>query len=83
MPLNQYAILETRYPVILHELLVRKGSGGAGHWRGGAGCVRDIEFRMVLQVSVLTDRRVKVPYGTGFRVDKMGNEARTLGSAKI
>jgi 5-oxoprolinase (ATP-hydrolysing) len=48
-------ILETRYPVILHELLVRKGSGGAGHWRGGAGCVRGIEFRMVLQVSVLTD----------------------------
>jgi 5-oxoprolinase (ATP-hydrolysing) len=56
-------ILEKRYPVILHEFSVRKGSGGAGHWRGGDGCVRDIEFRMPLQVSVLTDRRVTAPYG--------------------
>jgi 5-oxoprolinase (ATP-hydrolysing) len=56
-------ILEKRYPVILHEFSVRKGSGGDGHWRGGDGCIRDIEFRMPLQVSVLTDRRVTAPYG--------------------
>jgi 5-oxoprolinase (ATP-hydrolysing) len=56
-------ILEKRYPVLLHEFSVRKGSGGAGHWRGGDGCVREIEFRMPLQVSVLTDRRVTAPYG--------------------
>ncbi|KAF4982984.1 hypothetical protein FZEAL_1504 [Fusarium zealandicum] len=56
-------ILEKRYPVILHEFSIRKGSGGAGLWRGGDGCIRDIEFRMPLQVSVLTDRRVTAPYG--------------------
>ncbi|KAG4255385.1 hypothetical protein LB506_006383 [Fusarium annulatum] len=56
-------ILEKRYPVILHEFSIRKGSGGAGKWRGGDGCVREMEFRMPLQVSVLTDRRVTAPYG--------------------
>ncbi|RTE83592.1 hypothetical protein BHE90_001856 [Fusarium euwallaceae] len=56
-------ILEKRYPVILHEFSIRKGSGGAGQWRGGDGCIRDMEFRMPLQVSVLTDRRVTAPYG--------------------
>ncbi|KAF4469269.1 5-oxoprolinase (ATP-hydrolysing) [Fusarium albosuccineum] len=56
-------IFEKRYPVILHEFSIRKGSGGAGLWRGGDGCIRDIEFRMPLQVSVLTDRRVTAPYG--------------------
>ncbi|KAL4921663.1 Hydantoinase B/oxoprolinase-domain-containing protein [Aspergillus aurantiobrunneus] len=56
-------IFEKRYPVILHEFSIRKGSGGAGRWRGGDGCFREIEFTMPLQVSVLTDRRVTAPYG--------------------
>lgn len=56
-------IFEKRYPVIVHEFSLRKGSGGAGLYRGGDGCVRDIEFRVPLQVSVLSDRRVTAPYG--------------------
>jgi 5-oxoprolinase (ATP-hydrolysing) len=56
-------ILEKRYPVILHEFSIRHGSGGAGlHW-GGDGCVRDIEFLVPLQVSILSDRRITAPYG--------------------
>ncbi|KAH7367763.1 Hydantoinase B/oxoprolinase-domain-containing protein [Plectosphaerella cucumerina] len=56
-------ILEKRYPVILREFSVRGGSGGAGRWRGGDGCVREMEFREPMQVSVLSDRRVTAPYG--------------------
>ena len=56
-------ILEKRYPVLLREFSLRKGSGGKGRFRGGDGCVRDMEFRAPLQVSVLTDRRVTAPYG--------------------
>ncbi|VUC31036.1 unnamed protein product, partial [Clonostachys rosea] len=56
-------IFEKRYPVILHEFSIRRGSGGDGMYRGGDGCERDIEFRVPLQVSVLTDRRVTAPYG--------------------
>lgn len=54
---------ERRYPVLLHEFSIRKDSGGEGLYRGGDGCVRDIEFRMPLQVSILSERRVIAPYG--------------------
>lgn len=54
---------ERRYPVLLHEFSIRKGSGGKGLNVGGDGCIRDIEFRMPLQVSILSERRVVPPYG--------------------
>ncbi|KAI1489123.1 hydantoinase [Biscogniauxia mediterranea] len=54
---------EKRYPVILREFSIRKGSGGAGRRRGGDGCIRDIELRRPMQVSILSERRVIPPYG--------------------
>lgn len=56
-------IFERRYPVLLREFSIRKGSGGVGQHRGGDGVVRDIEFRIPLQVSILSERRVYHPYG--------------------
>ncbi|KAI9893319.1 MAG: hypothetical protein M1814_000449 [Vezdaea aestivalis] len=56
-------IFERRYPVILREFSLRKGSGGAGLHAGGDGVVRDIEFRIPMQVSILSERRVYHPYG--------------------
>ncbi|KAI0144027.1 Hydantoinase B/oxoprolinase-domain-containing protein [Hypoxylon sp. NC0597] len=56
-------VFERRYPVILREFSIRKGSGGNGQHRGGDGVVRDIEFRIPLQVSILSERRVYRPYG--------------------
>ncbi|GAB0135107.1 hypothetical protein EsDP_00003456 [Epichloe bromicola] len=56
-------ILERRYPVLLREFSIREGSGGNGQHRGGDGVVRDIEFRVPLQVSILSERRVYRPYG--------------------
>ncbi|KAL2115628.1 hypothetical protein VTJ04DRAFT_9883 [Mycothermus thermophilus] len=56
-------IFERRYPVILREFSIRRGSGGKGQHRGGDGVVRDIEFRIPLQVSILSERRVYRPYG--------------------
>ena len=35
-------ILERRYPVVLHDFSLRKGSGGAGKFRGGDGVVREV-----------------------------------------
>ncbi|SCV57831.1 related to P. aeruginosa hyuA and hyuB [Fusarium fujikuroi] len=54
---------ERRYPVLLREFSIRKGSGGKGLNHGGDGCIRDIEFRIPLQVSILSERRVIPPYG--------------------
>ena len=56
-------IFERRYPVLLREFSIREGTGGAGQHRGGDGCIRDIEFRIPLQVSILSERRVYHPYG--------------------
>lgn len=56
-------VFERRYPVILREFSIRKGSGGIGAHRGGDGVIRDIEFRIPVQVSILSERRVYHPYG--------------------
>ena len=56
-------VYELRYPVILRQWTLRTGSGGRGKFPGGDGCTRDIEFRIPLQVSMLSERRVIRPYG--------------------
>ena len=56
-------VFERRYPVILREFSLRAGSGGKGKYPGGDGVVRDIEFRIPCQVSILSERRVYRPYG--------------------
>ncbi|TVY29390.1 Uncharacterized protein LHYA1_G001896 [Lachnellula hyalina] len=64
--------LEKRYPVILREFSIREGSGGEGIHNGGNGCVRDMECRLPLKFSVITERRVIAPYG----LDGGGNGGR-------
>ena len=56
-------VFERRYPVILREFSLRAGSHGAGQHKGGDGVVREIEFRIPVQVSILSERRVYHPYG--------------------
>ncbi|KAL8872410.1 MAG: hypothetical protein Q9174_001954 [Haloplaca sp. 1 TL-2023] len=56
-------VFERRYPVILREFGLRSGSAGKGQHHGGEGVVRDIEFRIPVQVSILSERRVYRPYG--------------------
>lgn len=56
-------ILEKRYPCILHRFAIRKDSGGAGEYVGGSGVIRDIEFRVPVQVSILSERRAIAPFG--------------------
>lgn len=56
-------ILEKRYPVILRKFAIREGSGGDGANRGGDGCIRDLEFRKDLIVSILSERRAFQPFG--------------------
>ncbi|KIV78692.1 hypothetical protein PV11_06315 [Exophiala sideris] len=54
---------EMRYPIILRQFSIRQNSGGRGLYKGGNGSVREIEFRMPLSVSMLSERRVYRPYG--------------------
>ncbi len=56
-------IMERRYPVLLREFSIRKGSGGKGEFDGGDGLVRELEFLEKLQVAILSERRSHAPYG--------------------
>ncbi|MGB8389644.1 hydantoinase B/oxoprolinase family protein [Mycobacterium sp.] len=56
-------VLERRFPVLLREFAVRRGSGGAGRWHGGDGAVRRIEFTEPMTVSTLSGHRRVAPYG--------------------
>jgi 5-oxoprolinase (ATP-hydrolysing) len=56
-------ILERRYPILLREFSVRRGSGGEGRCRGGDGLVREVEFLEPLNMAILSERRVFQPYG--------------------
>ncbi|GAA6008084.1 hypothetical protein JCM11491_001875 [Sporobolomyces phaffii] len=63
-------IIERRYPVILREFSLRKGSGGQGRYRGGDGLIRDLEFTIPgVTVSILSERRVTAPYGLAGGMD--------------
>ncbi|MES1909909.1 MAG: hypothetical protein MHM6MM_002592 [Cercozoa sp. M6MM] len=57
-------IMEQRYPVLVREFSLRKGSGGNGRWTGGDGVVREIVFlRDDISVGILSERRALAPYG--------------------
>ena len=55
--------LEYTYPFRVVRYEVRRGSGGAGRYRGGDGIRRDVEVLTEAQVSLLTERRRLAPYG--------------------
>ncbi len=79
-------VLETRHPVRLLEFSLRRGSGGAGRFRGGDGLVRRYEFLAPLTVSLLTERRLVRPFGlrggepgaAGRNLLERGGEVREL-----
>jgi 5-oxoprolinase (ATP-hydrolysing) len=56
-------ILEARYPVIVEEFSIRRGSGGNGAHRGGDGAVRRIRFREKMTAAILSTRRQTAPFG--------------------
>ncbi|KAJ7182743.1 Hydantoinase B/oxoprolinase [Mycena crocata] len=56
-------ILERRYPVLLHRFGLREGSAGKGKFRGGEGVVRELEVLEPMQVSIMSERRTRQPYG--------------------
>jgi 5-oxoprolinase (ATP-hydrolysing) len=56
-------VLELRYPVRLEEFSIRRGSGGAGAWRGGDGAVRRIRFLQPMTAVIVSSRRNYAPFG--------------------
>ena len=54
---------EHLYPLRIRSYRIRTGSGGAGKHRGGDGIVREYEFLTPADVTILSDRRERSPYG--------------------
>lgn len=56
-------VLEFRYPVRLESYAIRKGSSGAGRWRGGDGGVRRVRFLAPMTASILSNGRIYPAFG--------------------
>jgi len=56
-------ILETRFPVVLEDFHIRKGSGGRGKWSAGDGTQRTIRARERLDFAILSGHRRVRPFG--------------------
>ncbi|CAM2007324.1 hydantoinase B/oxoprolinase family protein [Acanthopleuribacter pedis] len=58
-------VLELRFPVLLERFAIRRGSGGAGRFRGGDGVVRRVRFLAAMTAAILANRREVPPFGLG------------------
>jgi N-methylhydantoinase B len=55
--------IETNYPMQVVEYAIRRGTGGAGKFRGGAGVIRALRLLTDAEVTILSERRTRGPYG--------------------
>ncbi|WWC85663.1 uncharacterized protein L201_000529 [Kwoniella dendrophila CBS 6074] len=56
-------IIEKRFPLVLREFSIRRGSGGKGKNDGGDGVHREYQARVPMRASLNGERRVTQPYG--------------------
>jgi 5-oxoprolinase (ATP-hydrolysing) len=70
-------ILELRYPVLLEEFSIRRGSGGKGKWRSGDGTRRVIRFLERMSCAILSGYRRVQPFGV------LGGDAGEAGSNAV
>ena len=55
--------LEYAYPFRITRYGLRRGSGGRGQYRGGDGIVREVQVLTDSEVTILSDRRKRGPWG--------------------
>ena len=55
--------LELSYPLRVERYALRRGSGGAGRFRGGDGVVRELRALEPCRFSVVSERRARGPQG--------------------
>ena len=70
-------VLESRFPVVLEDFHIRRGSGGKGRWNAGDGTLRRIRFLRPMDVAVLSGHRAVPSPGM------MGGEPGELGRNSI
>jgi 5-oxoprolinase (ATP-hydrolysing) len=82
-------IMEQRFPVLVEQFSVRRGSGGAGAYPGGDGALRRIRFLEPMRANILSNRRRVPPFGLAGgapgglganRVERADGHVETLGA---
>jgi len=56
-------VLESRFPVVLEDFHIRRGSGGKGIWHAGDGTTRRIRFREPMDLAILSGHRRIANFG--------------------
>ena len=56
-------VLEMRYPVVVEEFKIRRGSGGSGKFRGGDAVSRTLRFMEDMTCAILSSSRYNAPKG--------------------
>jgi N-methylhydantoinase B len=70
---------EHEYPVQVRSYAIRTASGGKGRQAGGDGIVRELRFLEETDVTILSDRRERGPYGlAGGGSGKPGSNTLTV-----
>jgi 5-oxoprolinase (ATP-hydrolysing) len=70
-------ILEFRFPVVLEDFHIRRGSGGKGRWNAGDGTSRTIRFAKTMDCAILSAHRRVRPFGMA------GGEPGALGRTLV
>ncbi|MFM9974502.1 MAG: hydantoinase B/oxoprolinase family protein [Beijerinckiaceae bacterium] len=77
-------ILEFRFPVVLEDFHIRRGSGGKGQWNAGDGTSRTIRFLQTMDCAILSAHRKVRPFGmAGGEPGKLGRTEVRRNSGKI
>jgi 5-oxoprolinase (ATP-hydrolysing) len=70
-------VLESRFPVVLEDFHIRRGSGGKGQWRAGDGTQRRVRFLRPMQAAILSGFRAVANPGM------LGGEPGELGRNSV
>jgi 5-oxoprolinase (ATP-hydrolysing) len=77
-------VLESRFPVLLEDFHIRRGSGGKGQWRAGDGTLRRVRFLRPMSAAILSGyRTVANPGGAGGSDGELGRNSVRRNDGRI
>jgi N-methylhydantoinase B len=69
--------IESKYPILVEQYVMRQDSGGAGKFRGGLGADIVVTALAPMSVSMTTERSICKPWGLAGGLDADGNSVAT------
>ena len=76
-------LLETKYPFVVERYALVPDSGGAGRYRGGLGCEREVRLMTTLSLTTHIDRSHCAPWGLFGGLEAMPNRIAIRRDGKL